>query len=141
MHLGAVSLRKELVHNQWDRPLLSSSPARAADAACGSPASHADPPYALLPPSSYLPFHVPVDLPSSGASEAGTGAVAELPAEYATALGDHVDRLREFAEALDALGCSEQMRADVGAALAARFKAWLVRTGNMRQLNELLRAV
>ena len=84
---------------------------------------------------------MPVDLPSSGASEAGIGAVAELPVEYATALGDHVGRLREFAEALDALGCSEQMRADVGAALAARFKAWLVRTGNMRQLNELLRAV
>jgi len=66
--------------------------------------------------------------------------VVELPAEYASALESCVRELGAFSHQLAALQPSEGVRGEVTNLLQSRFKDWLLRTGNMRQITDLLAA-
>uniref|UniRef100_A0A7S4JE39 Uncharacterized protein n=1 Tax=Prymnesium polylepis TaxID=72548 RepID=A0A7S4JE39_9EUKA len=97
--------------------------------------------YTLLPPAKYLPFAVPID--AAAVDGCGGGALAaaaplELPREYAEALHAHAERLARYQAELAALSCSAETRREVHTVLAACFKDWLTRTGNMRQVHDLV---
>ena len=64
--------------------------------------------------------------------------MCELPTEYADALVGHVTRLLRFRDEIAALRCSEAVRSEVQATLHAGFRDWLQRTGNLRQVTDLL---
>jgi len=131
-HMRAAGLSTQLARNHWADPICCMPPS-GGDAEGGGEAC-----YTLLPPESYLPFHVPFDVPPAAAGGAGVPPVVELPAEYAAALAARAGQLRDFSEQLGALHCSKGVRSEVSATLQARFREWLVRTGNMRQVVELL---
>jgi len=54
------------------------------------------------------------------------------------ALVTHVQRLAHFRDEIAALRCTEEVRCEVQAALQAGFKDWLQRTGNIRQVTDLM---
>jgi len=49
-----------------------------------------------------------------------------------------VQRLAHFRDEIAALRCTEEVRCEVQAALQAGFKDWLQRTGNIRQVTDLM---
>lgn len=150
-HLAAARLSPALQHNFWATPVLcaradagrggggggggAGGVGGAAGAAAGGDADGA--PFTLLPPSAYLPFHVPHDIPPA---EEEAPPVVELPAEYASALESCVREMDAFSHQLAALQPSEGVRGEVTNLLQSRFKDWLLRTGNMRQITDLLAA-
>ena len=89
--------------------------------------------YTLLPPSKFLPFAVP-----GGEAAGGAPFEFELPTEYRAALQAHAERLQRFEAELSAMSCSAEMQAEVKSSLISSFKEWLQRTGNMRQLHDLM---
>ena len=94
--------------------------------------------WAVLPPSRFLPFHVPIDVPAAARNGEGVPPQCELPGEYAAALFGHVQRLALFGDEISNLRCPDATRRDVQAAVHAGFKNWLVRTGNIRQVADLM---
>ncbi|KOO34934.1 tbcc domain-containing protein 1 [Chrysochromulina tobinii] len=58
--------------------------------------------------------------------------------EYADALVGHVTRMLRFRDEIAALRCSEAVRSEVQATLHAGFRDWLQRTGNLRQVTDLM---
>jgi len=133
-HLSAAGLSPELRHNRWAEPIccLPSLTAGTAPGASGC--------FCLLALRSYLPFHIPFDVPAGETAGGRIAPVVQLPDEYAEALACHAKQLLHFSEELGELMGSDSVKSEVGAALQARFREWLVRTGNMRQVVELLAA-
>lgn len=133
-HLSAAGLSPELRHNRWAEPIccLPSLTTGTAPGASGC--------FCLLAPRSYLPFHIPFDVPAGETAGGRIAPVVQLPDEYAEALACHAKQLLHFSEELGELMGSDGVKSEVGAALQARFREWLVRTGNMRQVVELLAA-
>ena len=135
---GVVPL---LSHNCWDQPIAvtgGGAGAAAAESDGGAAAAATATGWSLQPPARFLPFHVPMDIPSSTARGEGIASVCELPAAYSTALLSHVQRLGRFRDELQALTCTEEMRREVQAAVQSSFGEWLQRTGNARQLTDLM---
>jgi len=64
--------------------------------------------------------------------------VCELPAEYAAALRRASQRLDDFRAELDALDASAALKQELQRTLQANFKEWLQRSGNLRQLHDLV---
>lgn len=159
-HLATAGLSPHLDHNYWSRPLHLShelSAAPPADATSGDappPHAHAPTPYAptphapppggadervvLLPPHKLTPFHIPVDVPAGAAQGQGTAPVCELPAEYAAALRRSSRRLDDFRAEVEALDTSASLKQELQRTLQANFKEWLQRSGNLRQLHDLV---
>ena len=153
-HMDTARVSRDLSANHWSRPISPNGPmdlpqglqlprpfgdvvsmvAKGAAAA----AADAEAPCALLPPTRFVPFHVPFDIPPAAQRGEGVPPVCELPAEYANGLLSHVQRLARFHDEIDALRCPDQVRQEVKATLHAGFTDWLQRTGNIRQINDLL---
>ena len=74
----------------------------------------------------------------AGKEGVGVPPVCELPVEYAMALASRIDRLLAFKAELSALECSACSRRNVCHAMQTHFKEWLLRTGNVRQLHDLM---
>ncbi|KAJ1620053.1 hypothetical protein T492DRAFT_848096 [Pavlovales sp. CCMP2436] len=113
----------------------------------------------LLPPARFLPFNVPFELlaktaQSGGGGHAGGLAVesgragqfgeggtvgnpCELPQEYMDALESAKQRLLDFQTSLQQLG-APGMCEEVQQAVHRRFREWLVKSGNMRQVQDLM---
>jgi len=149
-HLDAVKVKPQLEFNFWGRPfdccanltaVAQAETGEAGDKGGPLPAQPLPNGCALMAPSNYLPFHVPVEVPAEASEGRGVPPVCELPTEYAEALAAHIRRLGDFERELAALQCSGEVRREVQNALQASFKEWLVRTGNMRQLNDLMAAM
>ena len=64
--------------------------------------------------------------------------MCELPAEYAAALRRASQRLEDFRAELDALDTSVSLKQELQRTLQANFKEWLQRSGNLRQLHDLV---
>ena len=64
--------------------------------------------------------------------------MCELPAEYAAALRRTSQRLEDFRAELDALDASASLKHELQHTLQANFKEWLQRSGNLRQLHDLV---
>jgi len=79
-----------------------------------------------------------MDIPVAAARGEGTPPVCELPTDYAAALISHVHRLVRFRDEVASLRCTEAVRSEVQATLHAGFKDWLQRTGNLRQVTDLM---
>jgi TBCC domain-containing protein 1 len=129
-HMAAAGISPDLGRNRWAQPICC-LPALAAGTAPDASAC-----FSLLPPRSYLPFHIPFDVLAGMTAGSRIPPVVQLPDVYAEALASHTQQLRLFSEQL--VLCSDSVKSEVGAALQARFREWLVRTGNMRQVVELL---
>ena len=90
-----------------------------------------------------LPFHVPFDVPPPAAArplaEGGLAPACALPPEYDRALTAKFQRVADFQRELAGIECPPELRAEVQATLQSHFKEWLVRTGNMRQITDLLK--
>ncbi len=110
-HMSAARVLPQLHANFWDAPVSPTRPLALGGA--GAADVPAEPACALLPPARFLPFHVPMDIPPTAARGEGAAPVCELPAEYAAALVGHVQRM-------------------------LRFRDWLQRTGNLRQVTDLM---
>ena len=149
-HMVQSQLSPLLSHNFWNAPAIPTAapatamaPAPAAvgrtdpSAAAGASVGTTTPRFTLLPPARFLPFHVPMDIPSAAAHGEGIAPPCELPTEYSTALLGHVQRLARFRDELQTLSCSEDIRREVQATVNAGFHQWLQRTGHMRHLNDL----
>ena len=140
--MAAAHVLPQLLANFWDTPVSSTGPLALGTAAAEHSesvgAALAEPACALLPPARFLPFHVPMDIPSTAARGEGAAPVCELPTEYADALVGHVTRLLRFRDEIAALRCSEAVRSEVQATLHAGFRDWLQRTGNLRQVTDLM---
>jgi hypothetical protein len=68
----------------------------------------------------------------------GTVPVCELPTEYAAALRRSSRRLDDFRAEVDALDTSASLKQELQRTLQANFKEWLQRSGNLRQLHDLV---
>jgi hypothetical protein len=145
-HMAAARVLPQLHANFWDTPVSSTGPLALGTAAAEHGEKHgekhgesmAEPACALLPPARFLPFHVPMDIPHTAAQGGGAAPVCELPTEYADALVGHVTRMLRFRDEIAALRCSEAVRSEVQATLHAGFRDWLQRTGNLRQVTDLM---
>jgi len=133
-HMAAAQVCAQLERNCWARPLSAARRPRESDEPMAG--LEGCPGCSLHPPAKYLPFHVPVDVPLEAADGQGVPPVCELPVAYAEALAACLRRLDDFHKEVSALNGSG-MR-EVQHALHLRFKEWLVRTGNMRQLHDLM---
>jgi len=137
-----------------DAPPPHAPPPHAPQALAPSPhapSPHAPPPHAslpeaggadervvLLPPHKLTPFHVPVDVPAGAAQGQGTAPVCELPAEYAAALRRSSRKLDDFRAEVEALDASAPLKQELQRTLQSNFKEWLQRSGNLRQLHDLM---
>ena len=147
-HLAAARLSPRLESNYWERPVLmgahlgappSSSSPRKGDAPPPLGATNqGDEGVSLLPPHKLLPFHVPVDVPAAAAQGHGTVPVCELPTEYAAALQRAAQRLDDFRAEVESLECSDELKLELQRTLQAHFKEWLQRSGNLRQVHDLM---
>ena len=152
-HLAAAAIATDLHSNCWRRPFCAASaapPPSAAAAASSSAAAPAAAPaspkaegWSILPPAKMLPFHVPFDVPPPAAArplaEGGLAPACALPPEYDRALTAKFQRVADFQRELAGIECPPELRAEVQATLQSHFKEWLVRTGNMRQITDLLK--
>ena len=88
-----------------------------------------------------LPFHVPFDVPPPAAApplaEGGLAPACALPLKPRA--HRQVPTRRRLPEELAGIECPPELRAEVQATLQSHFKEWLVRTGNMRQITDLLK--
>mmetsp|Transcript_42679 Transcript_42679/g.106216 ORF Transcript_42679/g.106216 Transcript_42679/m.106216 type:complete len:287 (+) Transcript_42679:3-863(+) len=121
-HLRDATIAPSLSQNYWNRP---------ADLFISPEAS-----YSLLPAAKFLPFSVPFDLRPDGGD--ASPFRFELPPEYSAALRAHQRRLSKLGAELGGLRCSSETRGEAQSVLAGNFKDWLHRTGNIRQLHDLL---
>ena len=64
--------------------------------------------------------------------------MCELPAEYAAALRRSSRRLDDFRAEVEALDTSASLKQELQRTLQANFKEWLQRSGNLRQLHDLM---
>ena len=133
-HMAAAKVKHSLVANKWDAPLSLSDSIVLGEGGGGG----GERPCSMLPPARFTPFHVPMDLCPATARGEGVPSYCELPRAYADALAAHVNRLASFTREVEGLKCSEPVRAEVQAAMHEGFKEWLHRTGNMRQVQDLL---
>ncbi|KAG8463768.1 hypothetical protein KFE25_004041 [Diacronema lutheri] len=142
--LEDARIETRLAANLWDKPVAFSAPDGPVPPAVAS----------LLPPDRFLPFAVPFEsgaLPSSpaqhGSAAAGllraesdwetAGNPCELPREYAAALAAAKRRLLAFQAQLGRIS-APAVREEVQAAVHGRFKEWLVKSGHMRQVHDLM---
>ena len=72
-------------------------------------------------------------------AEGGLAPACALPPEYDRALTAKFQRVADFQRELAGIECPPELRAEVQATLQSHFKEWLVRTGNMRQITDLLK--
>ena len=151
-----AKVQPQLKHNYWRMPttFTSNDEAIAVTGSSASPSKEGlrmasptrresggasgEKKWNVLPPTKYLPFHVPLDDNSMGGNGGnGVPPHCELPGEYAASLLGHVQRLALARDDLAGLNCSEEVRNELEATLHAGFKEWLVKTGNIRQLSDL----
>ena len=140
--------RVPLLSHNWGAPVAVAPPPPAAAAAAtatadaaGATAASADATsagWSLLPPARFLPFHIPMDIPPAAAHGEGVAPPCELPREYSNALLSQIQRLGRFRDELLNLTCTEEARREVQAVVQASFSEWLQRTGNARQLTDLM---
>ena len=81
---------------------------------------------------------MPVDVPVAAAQGHGTAPVCELPTEYAAALQRAAQRLDDFRAEVESLECSDELKLELQRTLQAHFKEWLQRSGNLRQVHDLM---
>ena len=125
---GAAQARLRPAPPPPPAPALPRSPAPA-------PALTRCPPARVLPHASRRPG--PTRLPYASQGQ-GTVPVCELPAEYAAALRRSSRRLDDFRAEVEALDTSASLKQELQRTLQANFKEWLQRSGNLRQLHDLV---
>lgn len=149
-HLAAACIQTGLTSNFWARPVLMTTTPTSASVGGGSGSTplgtdrtvafsaDGSEALALLPPARFMPFHVPFDVPPAVARGEGAAPICEVPPEYARALTGHVAKIGKLRDELSALRCTDEVRREVQATLHAGFKDWLQRTGNARQITDLM---
>jgi len=120
--------------NLWDKPATLTALQPEDSSKVVSP----------LPPGEYLPFIVPFRrAPPLGDAAGETGATNAnpfmVPLVYASALDDTVKRVMSLRAAVRDAALEESRRRELQATVQAFFKEWLVSTGQMRQVYDLLR--
>lgn len=143
-HMEDAKVHPQLAHNFWRTPVAftggssaATSPVNRRDSG-GATAAEAC--WALLPPAKFVPFYVPCEIMQVMCEEEADALAppCELPGEYSAALIAHEQRLTRFAADIAALKCTADERKDVQEHLSKNFQEWLVRTGNVRQITDLL---
>ena len=92
----------------------------------------------LLPPDKLVPFHVPVELPAAAAKGGGPTLVYELPVEYGAAQQRAARRLDDFNAEVASLECTVELKLELQRTMQAHFREWLQRSGNLRQVHDLM---
>lgn len=103
-----------------------------------APRPEGETPCALLPPERFLPFHIPFDIPPAARDGAGVPPYCELPPAYAQGMATHVRRIEDYQDMMRALECPAEVKEEIQAVMSKDFKEWLQRTGNMRQILDLM---
>jgi len=98
--------------------------------------SHSVPGMVLMNPKDFLPITIPV---LSAADEGSLGAQCALPAPFMQSLQSKYQVVTDMRQRILELGLDEGKQKDLKAAIQVRFKDWLVASGNIRQVNDLIR--
>jgi hypothetical protein len=136
--------------NYWNSPLdaVASHPAPGAPGAAATASSEglgadaasrdceggSTPFSLLLPPQNFHTFVVP----SRGRSGVVQQNPFALPLEYAAALGQRLEAVKAAQELVSQASLPAAGRADVEVAVRAHFAEWLVGSGNVRQVLDLV---
>ena len=119
--------------NLWKEPVvlapLTGSPQKLSPGAL-----HPDESYHIIQPSHFLPFSVPFK--TAGPTVA---IPSELPVEYEEALQQRVERVHHLRKRMQEECADENVRKDMQQLVEARFKEWLNTSGNIREVQDLLK--
>jgi len=137
-HMKAARISPKLCCNCWDQPICCAASHSTMSSLGGTATDQMEACYSFLPPCAYLLFHVPFDVPADAKPGSIMEQVVELPPPYAESLAQRSKQLSDFSAQLDELQCSHGVKEEVSTALQIRFREWLIRTGNMRQLIDLV---
>jgi len=138
-HITLAGVKTSLKDNFWNDPMdfvraRAASMSMARDAAkAGNTETEKTPEYSftLLSPEEFLPLVVPFNLP--GTTKANP---IKLPIEYSTALEKRTKAMSNIKEIISHLVEEEKelLRNQIG----DKFQEWLVESGNIQQINDLL---
>jgi len=125
--MQVARVRPQLSANRWADPVQFSNPGAAP-----APGT-----LSLLPPERFLPFTVPFEF-KGDVSDGERRGPCQIPHAYLQALTTARSRLEDFQAELSRVAAAPAVKEEVQAAVHRRFKEWLVKTGNMRQVQDLM---
>lgn len=140
-HIAQARLSTQLARNHWNTPIAITNERGNGNSPGEENVGHGagkNSGCSLLAPARFLPFHIPMDVPASTMRGEGASPLCELPSEYSTVLLTHVQRLVRARDEIATLSCTEELRRAVQATVQGGFNEWLQRTGNARQVVDLM---
>mmetsp|Transcript_7254 Transcript_7254/g.18839 ORF Transcript_7254/g.18839 Transcript_7254/m.18839 type:complete len:582 (-) Transcript_7254:1079-2824(-) len=97
----------------------------------------------LLPPQDFFPFAIPFSSPLLGFGDDGTsdsgGTAFPLSESYAEAVDDKKRRVTDIRGKVSEVSENKETQQRVFDEIQSKFKEWLVSSGNMRQIHDLVR--
>jgi len=137
-HIQTALIKTGLKENLWNSPMdytraraASLSIARRDRNASRTSSEEKEKSYSLLKPDDFAPFVVPFHLPGNT-----TCNPVELPLEYIEAVEKKVKAVSDLRASLQALPNSS--RDQIRKAIEAKFQEWLVESGNIEQITDLV---
>lgn len=123
--------------NLWSSPVSLTSSTASTEAA-SSPVKDAErpKPFALLEPEKFQTMIVPLP----GAAHPGRAdAILALPPSYSAAIASKRESVRHLRAKIKAAGLDEKARAELQGAVQTSFREWLLSSGHIRQIADLVR--
>ena len=123
-HLTAAGINPSLQCNRWARPMVTGAVSKAA----------ATDTFALLPVDKFMPFAVPFTMSGGKTVE----NPCELPPAYEKALAEKNAAIASIREMLKDTKMATQAERDFHTHVQKQFKEFLIASGHLRQIQDLL---